>query len=83
MPICDFQDVRGVSAATDIRTFKNEEDMFHGFRDIIQDLGLADATIGLEKNFFNAALFEVFKAHILPRATVASATPVLSQLWMI
>lgn len=83
VPICDFQDVRGVSAATDIRTFKNEEDMFHGFRNIIQEFGLTDATIGLEKNFFDAALFEVFKAHILPRATVVPAMPVLSQLRMI
>jgi Xaa-Pro aminopeptidase len=72
-----------MSAATDIRQFKNEEGMFHGFRDVIRDLGLVEATIGLEKNFFDAALFEVFKAHILPKARVVPATAVLSRLRMI
>ncbi len=83
VPTCDYLDVRALSAATDIRQFKNEEDMFHGFRDVIRDLGLVEATIGLEKNFFDAALFEVFKGHILPKAQVVPATPVLSRLRMI
>ena len=83
VPTCDFRDVRGLSIATDIRQFRNEEDMFHGFRDVIRDHGLIEATIGLEKNFFDAALFEVFKGHILPKANVVPATPVLSRLRMI
>jgi hypothetical protein len=60
VPTCDYPDVRAISAATDIRQFRNEEDMFHGFRDVIRELRLDEATIGLE-NFFDAALFEVFK----------------------
>ena len=83
VPTCDYRDVRAMSAATDIRQFKNEEDMFHGFRDVLRELRLAEATIGLEKNFFDAALFEVFKGHILPKAQVVAATPVLSRLRMI
>ena len=83
VPTCDYADVRERSAATDIRQFKNEEDMFHGFRDVIRDLGLVEATIGLEKNFFDASLFEVFKGHILPKARVVPATPVISRLRMI
>lgn len=83
VPTCDYLDVRSASAATDIRQFKNEEDMFHGFRDVLQDFGLSEATIALEKNFFDAALFEVFKGHILPKANVVPATPVLSRLRMI
>ena len=47
----------------------------YGFRKVLGDLGLARATIAVEKNFFDAALYEVFKAHILPAATVVSATP--------
>ena len=57
--------------------------MFHGFRDVLADLDLTEATIGLERNFFDAALHEVFSADILPRATVVSATPVLSRLRML
>ena len=83
VPICDFRDASTSSAATDIRQFRNEEDMFHGFRDVIREQGLAEATIGLEKNFFDAALFEVFKGHILPRAKVVAAGPVISRLRMI
>ena len=83
VPTCDYQDVRAISAATEIRTFKSEEDMFHGFRDLLQERGLAAATIGLEKNFFDAALFDVFKGHILPKAQVVPASPVLSRLRMI
>lgn len=83
VPTCDFRDVQAGSAATDIRQFRNEEDMFHGFRDVIRDFGLVEATIGLEKNFFDAALFEVFKGHILPKANVVPATPILSRLRMI
>jgi Xaa-Pro dipeptidase len=83
VPTCDLGNARSTSAATDLRTFRNEEDMFHGFRDVIRELGLEQATIGLEKNFFDAALFEVFKSHILPKARTVSATPVLSRLRMI
>jgi Xaa-Pro aminopeptidase len=83
VPTCDYRDVRATSAATDVRQFKNEQDMFHGFRDVIRQLGLAEGTIALEKNFFDAALFEVFKGHILPHARVVPATPVLSRLRMI
>lgn len=83
VPTCDYRDVRVTSAATDIRQFRNEESMFHGFRDVIRELGLTEATIGLEKNFFDAALFEVFKGHILPKAQVVPATPVISRLRMI
>lgn len=83
VPTCDYGDVREKSVVTDIRQFKNEEDMFHGFREVIDHLGLGEATIGLEKNFFDAALFEVFKGHILPKADVVPATPVLSRLRMI
>lgn len=83
VPTCDLRDVSAQSAATDIHQFKNEEDMFHGFRDVIRDHGLIEATIALEKNFFDAALFEVFKGHILPKANVVPATPVISRLRMI
>jgi Xaa-Pro aminopeptidase len=83
VPTCDFSDARAASAATDLRVFKNEEDMFHGFRDVIRELGLEQATIGLEKNFFDAALFEVFKSHILPKARAVPAAPVLSRLRML
>jgi Xaa-Pro aminopeptidase len=57
--------------------------MFHGFRDVLKDLNLTQATIALEKNFFDASLYEVFKAHILPKATVVPAGPVLSRLRML
>ena len=57
--------------------------MFHGFRDVLKELGLTQATIALEKNFFDAALYEVFKTHILPKATVVPAGPVLSRLRML
>jgi Xaa-Pro aminopeptidase len=83
VPACDLPSVRAASAATDVRGFRSEEEMFHGFRDVLKDLGLTQATIALEKNFFDAALYEVFKAHILPKATVVPATPVLSRLRML
>ena len=83
VPTCDLADARRASTATRLQTFSNEEEMFHGFRDVIRELGLEQATIGLEKNFFDAALFEVFKSHILPKARVVPATPVLSRLRMI
>jgi Xaa-Pro aminopeptidase len=57
--------------------------MFHGFRGTLKELGLTRATIALEKNFFDAALFEVFKSHILPEATVVSASAILSRLRML
>lgn len=78
VPSCDLRSVRISSAATEVRGFRNEEEMFHGFRDTLQELSLARAAIGLEKNFFDAALYEVFKGHILPEATVISAAPILS-----
>ena len=83
VPTCDYKEVEAVSRATEVRAFKSEEDMFHGFREVVRRLGLEQATIGLEKNFFDAALFEVFKTHILPKAKVVPATPVLSRLRMI
>lgn len=83
VPTSDLPSVRATSAATDIRSFKSEEEMLHGFRDVLKDLRLSEATIGVEKNFFDAALYEVFKAHILPKANVISATPVLSRLRML
>jgi Xaa-Pro aminopeptidase len=83
VPASDLPSVRAASTATELRAFRSEEEMFHGFRDVLKELGLAQATIALEKNFFDAALYEVFKAHILPSATVVSATPVLSRLRML
>ncbi len=83
VPASDLRSVRAASAATDVRAFRSEEEMFHGFRDVLEAQGLTHATIALEKNFFDAALYEVFKAHILPKATVVSATPVLSRLRML
>jgi Xaa-Pro aminopeptidase len=71
------------SAATDIRGFRNEEEMLHGFRDVLWEQGLSESTIGVEKNFFDAALYEVFVAHILPKARVVPAGPVLSRLRML
>ena len=83
VPVSDLRSVRAASAATDVRAFRSEEEMFHGFRDVLKDLGLTEATIALEKNFFDASLYEVFKAHILPKAAVVPAGPVLSQLRML
>jgi Xaa-Pro aminopeptidase len=83
VPECDVPSVRTLSHATDIRSFRSEDEMFHGFRDVLAELGLSRATIGLEKNFFDAALHEVFSAHILGEATVVSATPVMSRLRML
>lgn len=83
VPECDVPSVRALSHVTDIRSFRSEEEMFHGFRDVLAELGLRDATIALEKNFFDAALHEVFTQHILGDATVVSATPVMSRLRML
>ena len=83
VPASDLQSVRRASAATEIRVFRSEEEMFHGFRDVLLEQGLSEATIALEKNFFDAALFEVFKEHILPKARVVPAGPVLSRLRML
>ncbi len=83
VPSSDLQSVRRVSAATDIRVFRSEEEMFHGFRDVLREQGVSEATIALEKNFFDAALFEVFTSHILPKARVVPAAPVLSRLRML
>jgi Xaa-Pro aminopeptidase len=83
VPASDLHSVRRTSVATDIRVFRSEEEMFHGFRDVLREQGLTEATIAVEKNFFDAALFEVFTAHILPKARVVPAAPVLSQLRML
>jgi Xaa-Pro aminopeptidase len=83
VPASDVRSVRLASAATEIRSFGSEEEMFHGFRDVLKEHGLSNATIALEKNFFDAALYEVFKAHILPDARVVPAGPVLSRLRML
>ncbi len=83
VPACDLPSVRKTSSATEIRVFRSEEEMFHGFRDVLREEGLSEATIAIEKNFFDAALFEVFTAHILPKARVVPAAPVLSRLRML
>ncbi len=83
VPASDLRSVRMASAATDLRVFRSEEEMFHGFRDVLRELRLTEATIALEKNFFDAALFEVFVAHILPAARIVPAAPVLSRLRML
>jgi Xaa-Pro dipeptidase len=83
VPASDLRSVRAALAATDIRTFTSEEDMFHGFQDVLRDQGLERATIALEKNFFDSALYDVFRAHILPHATVVPAGPVISPLRML
>jgi Xaa-Pro dipeptidase len=82
VPECDLASVRAASHATDVQSFRSEDEMFHGFRDVLAELRLDEATIALEKNFFDAALHEVFSEHILPRATVVSATPVMSSVRM-
>ncbi len=83
VPDCDVPSVRRTSAATEIRSFASEADMFHGFRDVLRELDLAQSTIAIEKNFFDAALYEVFTAHILPKATVVPAAPIVSELRML
>ena len=83
VPASDVRSVRMASAATEIRSFGSEEEMFHGFQDVLKEHGLSEATIALEKNFFDAALYEVFKAHILPKARVVPAGPILSRLRML
>jgi Xaa-Pro aminopeptidase len=83
VPASDLRSVRMTSAVTDIRTFRSEEEMFHGFRDVLRELGVSAGTIALEKNFFDAALYEVFTAHILSGARVVPAAPVLSPLRML
>ena len=83
VPQCDVPSVRRASAATEVRAFRSEEEMFHGFRDVLRELGLAEATIAIEKNFFDAALYEVFTAHILPKAKVVPAAPLVSALRMV
>jgi Xaa-Pro dipeptidase len=83
VPQCDVPSVQRASAATEIRAFRSEDEMFHGFRDVLREQGLAEATIAIEKNFFDAALYEVFTAHILPKAKVVPAAPLVSALRMI
>ena len=57
VPASDLPSVRAGSTATELRAFRSEEEMFHGFRDVLKELGLTQATIALEKNFFDAALY--------------------------
>lgn len=83
VPACDLASVRRASVATDIRVFRSEAEMFHGFRDVLAELTLSQGTIAIEKNFFDAALYEVFTAHILPKARVVPAAPIVSQLRML
>lgn len=83
VPASDLPSVRAASVATDIRTFTSEEDLFHGFQDVLREQGLERATIALEKNFFDSALYDVFKAHILPDAAAVPAGPVMSRLRML
>ena len=83
VPASDVPSVHMASAATEIRAFGSEEEMFHGFRNVLAEQGLSKATIALEKNFFDAALYEIFKAHILPEARVVPAGPILSRLRML
>src|SRR5512144_1337399 len=83
VPASDVRSLFKDTAATEIRSFGSEEEMFHGFRDVLKEQGLSRATIAVEKNFFDAALYEVFKAHILPEARVVAAGPVLSRLRML
>ncbi|AGW90128.1 Xaa-Pro peptidase family protein [Cupriavidus sp. DF5525] len=83
VPACDLASIRRTSVATELRSFQSEVEMFHGFRDVLKELDLTQATIAIEKNFFDAALYEVFVAHILPKAHVVSATPIVSQLRML
>ena len=45
--------------------------MFHGFRDVLEEQRLSEATIAIEKNFFDASLYEVFVAHIPPGMVLA------------
>jgi Xaa-Pro dipeptidase len=56
VPECDLASVRAASHATDVRSFRSEDEMLHGFRDVLAELRLDEATIALEKNFFDAAL---------------------------
>lgn len=83
VPESDVASVRRASAATAIRVFRSEEEMFHGFQDVLKEHRLTESTIGIEKNFFDASLYEVFVAHILPKARVVPAGPVLSRLRML
>ena len=83
VPASDLRSVRAASVATDIRTFASEEDMFHGFQDLLREQGLERATVAIEKNFFDAALYDVFTAHILPHATTVPSGPVMSRLRML
>ncbi|HOJ70495.1 MAG TPA: aminopeptidase P family N-terminal domain-containing protein [Syntrophorhabdaceae bacterium] len=78
VPECDLASVRKASAANEIRAFRSEEELFHGFRDVLSELELEQATIAVEKNFFDEALYEIFTSHILPGARVVSATYVAS-----
>jgi Xaa-Pro dipeptidase len=83
VPNCDVAGVKRTSNAADIRGFASEEDMFHGFRKEIESRGLARSIIGLEKNFFDSSLHDVFVKHVLGGAKTVSASPVLSALRMI
>lgn len=83
VPECDVPSMRMLSTASEINSFRNEEDMFHGFGEILELRGLKGSTIALEKNFFDAALHEVFVKHVLAGINVVPAGPVLSRIRMI
>ncbi len=38
VPASDVRSVRAASAATEIRAFHSEEEMFHGFRDVLNSM---------------------------------------------
>ena len=55
VPASDPPSVRMASAATDIRAFHSEEEMFHGFRDVLAEHGLSEATVALRRRRFREA----------------------------
>jgi Xaa-Pro dipeptidase len=59
VPECDEASLRAASHATEVRSFRSEEEMFHGFRDVLAELELDEATVALVNCFFDAALHEV------------------------
>jgi Xaa-Pro aminopeptidase len=83
VPECDVPSVRLVAHASEIRGVRSETEMFHGFRDVLAGRALSDGTIGVERNFLDAALHDVFAKHVVPEATVVSATRVMSRLRML
>lgn len=83
VPQTDVADVRQTVPIADVRGFGDEEEMLHGFGDILDEFSVHDKTLAMEKNFWDASLFGIFVDHVLPNATVVPVTPVLSPLRMI